>query len=264
MTEPSTDPFAIRRAEILERTPLAGAEWHGEIASTNDRALEIATAADGPIPHLIMADQQSAGRGRGGNRWWSQPGGLLFSLLVEIRPDGKAPHRSRLALTAGLAVCESIEKLLPDKTVRVKWPNDVYVNDRKICGILVEMVQSRAVVGIGLNVNNSIENAPDELKSTATSMMDVGGHPFDRTALLTDIVGRLLDESGRLREDVEDNDLLARWSPRCFLTGKIVRIDIGSRSTVGRCRGIDEEGALMLDTESGPTRHLSGTILIIE
>lgn len=262
-TEDASDVPAIRENELLQLTPLRGMEWHEEIASTNDRAIELAGSGEVAMPHLIIAERQSAGRGRGRNRWWSQSGGLLFSALVETgSPDG-APPRSRLALSAGLAVCESIERLLPGCDVRVKWPNDVYVNDRKICGILVEMAGASAVVGIGLNVNNSFETAPPDLQKTAISMRDATGRQFDRTELLVAIVNRLIEASGTLRDD-EDDDLLARWSPRCYLTGRIVRIEVGDRSTVGRCRGIDEEGALVLDTESGPTRHLSGVISAID
>jgi BirA family transcriptional regulator, biotin operon repressor / biotin---[acetyl-CoA-carboxylase] ligase len=249
----------LRWDDIRRSIPLGGIEAHEVIASTNDRALELAADGHLALPFLVAAERQTAGRGRGANRWWSSPGSLAFSVVVESPTSEVDPaRRPRIALVAGLAVCEAIETLLPGCEVRVKWPNDVYVAGRKVCGILVESRPPRVVVGIGINVNNAAAEAPAELRGTVISLRDAGGRAFDRTDVLTGVLRRLCASLGEFERG--EDDLLSRWAPRCFLTGRIVRIESGGRATDGRCRGIDEEGALMLDTEAGLSRHVAGAV----
>src|SRR5438034_451345 len=104
-----------------------------------------------------------AGRGRGTNRWWSADGALTFSLVLEA-PQERLPMSRwpQVALVAGVAVCEALERMAPRAEMRVKWPNDVYLAGRKICGILSESVparRDRIVVGIGVNVNNRVQGS---------------------------------------------------------------------------------------------------------
>jgi BirA family biotin operon repressor/biotin-[acetyl-CoA-carboxylase] ligase len=146
----------------LDQCGLVGSiDYHESLGSTSDRALALAAADEARLPLLVLAARQTAGRGRGTNRWWSDEGALTFSLALEAHPALlPAANWPQIALVAGLAVCEALHRLAPSGNFRVKWPNDVYLNDRKICGILSESVpgwRDRLVIGIGVNVNNGVK-----------------------------------------------------------------------------------------------------------
>jgi BirA family biotin operon repressor/biotin-[acetyl-CoA-carboxylase] ligase len=255
-------------------------DFHESLGSTNDRALELAPRDELPLPLLVLAQQQTAGRGRGTNRWASAPGALTFSLLLEAAEEELPPDaRPRVALAAGLAVCEALEPLVPRADWRVKWPNDVYANGRKLCGILCEAAPSdsrRLVVGIGINVNNSpaawgqwsgarIQGSEarsqetDELLRCAVALVDLDGLARDLTEVLLAVLDRF---------DLRWSELLAGQfaalaaaiRQRCLLTGKTATANAGGESLVGICRGIDSRGALVLATESGPRTVVAGSI----
>ena len=115
-------------------------EFHQAIDSTNNRALQVARTAEYESPLLVLAESQTQGRGRGTNLWWAQPGALTFSLLIKTDQAQLPPDRwPQVSLTAGLAVCEAIEEFVGEPAIQLKWPNDVYVRQRKACGILIEM-----------------------------------------------------------------------------------------------------------------------------
>jgi BirA family transcriptional regulator, biotin operon repressor / biotin---[acetyl-CoA-carboxylase] ligase len=254
----------------LERIRASGlvreVEFHEQIGSTNDRATELARRAHLECPLLILAAHQNAGRGRGSNRWWSAQGALTFSLVLDGRQLGLPGERwPQIALAAGAAVCEAIGQSIPDAAVGLKWPNDVYLKGKKVGGILVETPGGpvgRLIVGIGVNVNNSLESAPRELATTATSMIDAAGQSFDRTAVLLAILARFTE----WRVNLVDNEraLLGRWRTHCILTGKRVCLTAGSRQVTGICHGIDDAGRLVLLTSEGSQHFLSGTIVSFE
>jgi BirA family biotin operon repressor/biotin-[acetyl-CoA-carboxylase] ligase len=259
-----SQPFDLDR--IRSSGLVREVEFHAEIDSTNDRATEQARLPQLDCPYLVLAARQSAGRGRGSNRWWSAPGALTFSLVLDARQSGLPPERwPQIALAAGGAVCEAIEQSIPDAAVGLKWPNDVYLAGKKACGILVEAPAGgtgRLLVGTGVNVNNSLASAPPELTQIATSMIDVAGRPFD----LTDVLLAILARFGDWRSHLVNNErgLFERWRTRCLLTGKRVCLNTGSRQVTGLCRGIDDAGLLVLSTPDGTERYLSGTIVSFE
>jgi len=242
-------------------------EYHAELDSTNSRALQIAheeTSCGGVT--LVFAESQTAGRGRGENRWWSGPGALTFSLLLPGEhlslSTGEWPTTS---LIAGLAVGEAIGQFVSGETAMVKWPNDVYLRGRKVCGILVEATsgaRGMLAIGIGVNVNNSLAEAPDELASSAIAVCDVARCEVSRVDLLIAILQRL---EKYLRE-LGSGDIRwqEHWRKRCLLTGRAVQLDAHGGRLVGICRGIDGDGALVLETEAGLTRCLSGVIAHFE
>ena len=255
--------------QLLNHLPsdtfLRGAEHHVEIDSTNDRALELCRDAKLPVPYLVLADQQTSGRGRGANRWWSSDGALLFSVIVDAAefalPESRWPQ---VSLTAGVTVCEVLGNV-SSATVGLKWPNDIWLNDRKVCGILVEVPpvqRGRLVIGIGLNVNNSFAAAPLELQTIATSLCDESGAEFDRTKLLSDIVRQLEVDLRRLAAN--DPSLPDRWQSLCVLRDRTVSLDTSQQVVTGRCLGIADDGALRLQTHSGEQRFYGGVVRRIE
>ncbi|MEA2437617.1 MAG: BirA family transcriptional regulator [Thermoleophilaceae bacterium] len=198
--------------------------------STNARARELAI---GGAPHgtLVTADEQSAGRGRQGRSWSAAPGeALLMSLLVRgVRP--------LLPLAAAVAVCDALAPL----EASIKWPNDVWIERRKVAGILLEgrPQEGWAVLGIGLNVRT--REFPPELRDGATSLALAGGDatvPAVRQALIQELDGWI---------EAEDDEVLAAWRARDALRGEYIRWATGE----GTAAGISDSGALLVDTSAG-------------
>lgn len=254
--------------ERLKReTFVLGVEHHAEIASTNNRALELCADIDLPVPFLVSADHQTAGRGRGANRWWSSDGAILFSVIVDAAEYGLPESRwPQISLTVGAAICQTLQTLVGlEAAVGLKWPNDVWLNGRKVAGILVEIPaarRGRLVIGVGLNVNNSFEAAPLELLSLATSMRDETGIESDRHEVLVRLL-RQLDEDLRCLAE-SDPSLTERWQSLCVLRDRTVSLDSGQQQITGLCLGIAADGALRLQMASGEQRLYGGTVSRIE
>jgi BirA family transcriptional regulator, biotin operon repressor / biotin---[acetyl-CoA-carboxylase] ligase len=248
------DPQRIER-----ETFVAQAEVHAELPSTNDRALRLA-AASPELPRLIVALRQTLGRGRGANRWWSTDGALTFSLIVDAAPIA-IDRRPLIGLVAGGAVCETVAAAIPGADVRLKWPNDVYIAGGKVCGVLVEVPPDspdRLVIGVGLNVNVSLREAPDDVRRRARALCDVAGHPLKIGDILLLILQKL--DSHLQRLDTAFVSLLSDWRRRCLLSGRCVTLHDGTRSVSGTCLGFDDDGSLLLQTVAGPRRYRSGVV----
>ncbi len=240
---------------ILANANVSTIEHHEVLDSTNRRAM-VLLGEDVELPLLVIADEQTAGRGRGSNEWWSPRGCLMFSLAIQRTEDlSELPPYS---LAVGLGVRSAIASELPGHGVKVKWPNDVYVGDRKISGILIEVPPGdpgKLVIGIGANVNNSTRDAPDSIRSTVATITDLTSQPVDMNGVLTSILNNISTQIAAM-----DSDLPTRWMDHCYLMGKTITLARGNRSDTGMCRGIDETGALLLRTETEIVRASSGVI----
>ncbi len=216
------------------------------VESTNDevRVLAQAGAPDGLV---LLAERQTAGRGRRGAAWFSPAGeSLAFSILV--RPEEPKALWPRLALAAGLAVAEAVESF--GLQAGIKWPNDVWIGQRKVAGILVEAGSEFAVVGIGLNVNTT--EFPPGVSKIATSLRIETSQVFPRAEVLGEIIRKFV---GRRRQIGNEFDsLLAAVRLRCVLTGKRVSLATVSGPRVGTVEGIADGGELLLRTENGLER----------
>jgi BirA family transcriptional regulator, biotin operon repressor / biotin---[acetyl-CoA-carboxylase] ligase len=203
--------------------------------STNTRARELA-AAGAPHGTVVTASEQTAGRGRQGRTWTAPPNkALLYSAI--IRPLEK--HHMLLPLAVPLAVCEAAEQLNPDLTCKVKWPNDIHVEGRKLSGVLIEArpQDGWAVIGIGLNVAIDRSEFPEELRKTATSLHEVR----------VDSARKALDARLEKWLDADADEVLAAWRQRDALKGREVEWDGGS----GVADGVDDRGYLVVLTPSG-------------
>jgi BirA family biotin operon repressor/biotin-[acetyl-CoA-carboxylase] ligase len=258
------DEFSQRDLDrVVEETFVDDVDYHPQHESTNDRALQLARQGDCQRgATLVLAERQTAGHGRGENRWWSGAGALTFSLLLPNEslelPPVNIPQTS---LITGLAVASAIEQLVPGETSQLKWPNDVFLRGRKVCGILTEAISGSSgalVIGIGLNVNNSVSDAPDELRVAAITLCDLVGRAVDRTDLLIAILQKLELQLNKLRAG--DNQLRQQWELRCLLAGHTVHLDTPAGQLVGICRGIDDDGALLLEVGASIERCLAGSI----
>lgn len=215
------------------------------IGSTNDRALAI--GGDGTV---IVANAQTAGRGRHGRSWHSIPGkGLYFSVAFDKPVEG-------LAFAAPLAVRDA---LAPYCEPRVKWPNDILLNDLKCCGVLIETRQGRTALGIGINVSHTEEDFPPELRGRVTSLELATGRCFDRGELLRDVLTHLDHRVMVIRSGGAD-DVFAEWAAACGLVRRRVR----SGGVEGIVNAIDRDGGLLLATEHGAARVVFGEIVELE
>jgi BirA family biotin operon repressor/biotin-[acetyl-CoA-carboxylase] ligase len=234
--------------------------YRPETSSTNTLAAELIASGSCQIPCLVIAKRQTAGRGRGSNRWWSSPGALTFSLVIEAQ---RAAEQSQIcSLVAGLAICGALEKFAPAADFALKWPNDVYLHGKKICGILIERpgtMHEKMIVGIGINLNNSIRLAPTAIAQGATSMIDVSGHPFDTTIVLVEVLQQLERRFLQMRD--AGTSLLDEWRLFDLLRGRSVEVNVYSEVVRGVSMGIDSDGALLVDTPVGRRRLLGGTVV---
>ncbi|WP_197534904.1 biotin--[acetyl-CoA-carboxylase] ligase [Symmachiella dynata] len=255
-------PAAFDLDRIASETFLQSIDFHETLASTNDRGLQLANDPFVVTPSLVLTAAQTGGRGRGANRWWSAAGALTFSVLVN--PDAvelPVARHPQISLTVGVAVCEALRQRFPQGDIGLKWPNDVFLHNKKVCGILVEVPPQRRdilVIGIGLNVNNSLKSAPTELQATATSLSDTVGNKFELTEILIDILQMLEQRLNWL--SASDPQLARRWEEFSLLRGKTVYIENHQHGITGICQGIDEEGGLLLRTPSGIERVTHGIV----
>jgi BirA family transcriptional regulator, biotin operon repressor / biotin---[acetyl-CoA-carboxylase] ligase len=210
--------------------------------STNERARALAEAG---APHgtVVTADEQRAGRGRQGREWASPPGSaVLMSLLLRDLDE----RHALLPLAAAVAVCEACEETGP----RVKWPNDVWIDRKKVAGILIEgrPREGWAVLGIGVNITT--EAFPAELAEIATSLR-LSGYETTPATVLAELLAALGQWIGAPPDAV-----LAAWRSRDALKGERVRWSAGE----GIADGIDDSGALRVQTEDGPTALDAGEV----
>jgi BirA family transcriptional regulator, biotin operon repressor / biotin---[acetyl-CoA-carboxylase] ligase len=264
---------ALNLDRLKSESFIAEVAWRPVLPSTNDLALDLASRPETLTPLLVLADEQTAGRGRGANRWWSDRGALTFSLLLDLNSDppvssvqGLAVERwPCVALTAAVSLCDVLHALVPQVDCGLKWPNDVLIGGRKAAGVLSEspaQISSgprRMVLGMGINVNNSLKQAPAELQSIATSLHDASGLEFDLTELLLAWLARFADNLAALAAGLPD--LSARWQSMCLLNGSRVELRSVDRLITGLCRGIDAGGALLVDTDRGRERFVGGTVV---
>lgn len=252
--------------QLLQETILEGAEWHGSLESTNNRALELASDASFKTPYLIGASEQTAGRGRGTNRWWASDGTLMFSVLFDMPLLGLPQNDwPRFSLGTALSVAETIEAFLPQAPVGLKWPNDVWIGGRKTCGILIEqshVIPQRLIVGIGLNVNTTFADAPDELRAIATSLAAESGQQF----CLQDILVRLLQrwEQNITSQRTGEWDLRRLWSRLCVLSGQRVRVSSASGDILGLSYGIADDGSLLVEERGQTKQCYAGTVRLLD
>lgn len=237
---------------------LATVEHHASIGSTNDRARELPLECD--LPALVIAEQQTAGRGRGENRWWTGAGSLAFSVVVDPQALGLSPQLlPRLSLAAAVAVVEAVQPWLSAGRLGLRWPNDVYLDQRKLAGVLVEQpAAARTVIGVGLNVNNSLAEAPDDVQAVASSLVDLTGRAHDRTELLLAALAALEQHLAELAADPIRYG--RRFQDLCLQVGQTLTVEAGRERVTGVCEGVAADGALRLATSTGRRQLYGGVV----
>lgn len=266
----------MRRDDALRAIEQTGCfesvRWVHEVDSTN-RALARELKSDSPpaLPTLLIADQQTAGVGRGANAWWSPKGCLMFSMAMPWSIPEQA--RATIPLQVGLAVAQSLSEWSIEQP-KVKWPNDVYIEDRKVCGILIESSTLRtgvraeeyAIIGIGINCRIDWTGAPDELRASAISLHEaVPKSLIDSLSPESVLVAVLNHWRQAINRSIADPQWLQKeWPDWSWLDGRWVEITTGGEALIGIATGIDTSGALRIADQFGRTHSiLSGTVRIL-
>lgn len=253
----TSSPFDLDA--IRDRTFVADVLYRDTLDSTNDLAHTIAqddTHAPGP-PLLVLAAHQTRGRGRGNNTWHAARGALTFSLLLRFDNPILPPRFPPLALATALGVARATSSRLVEVSsgVRLKWPNDLVVDDRKICGILVEPLRTPSpgvIVGVGVNVNNRIDPSLETLATSLTSLLGVS---IPLTDYLIEVLSAV--EQTTMAWQAGDPDLAEHWHRSCRDIDRAVVIDTPGGPIEGVCRGIDSDGRLILDLPDGSRQTIA-------
>ena len=235
-----------------------------EVDSTNDEALRLMSRGEAAHGVVVAAESQSKGRGRGGNSWFSpRRAGLWFSVV--LMPDFPGERIPWITQAAGLGLATGMEKAFGVKA-ELKWPNDLLLNGRKVCGILIESSVKQntveyAVVGIGLNVNQ--RDFPPPLIGVATSLAVEAGHDIDRPALFREVLCSL----EKHYEQITSNgyaSILPQWLTRSTMLDTPVSLSSGEGTVSGIVRGLSAEGGLILQTQESRRTYFAGDVTVLK
>ena len=253
-------------------------QWLDQVDSTNRHLDRQIKAGQVPLPCIAVADEQSAGVGRGANRWYSPQGCLMFSMAIEhslLDPANTPQRLAMLPLRVGLALAQSLEPLVRSQP-KVKWPNDVLVEDRKISGILIESqtvgsqtvgLMGYAIIGIGINCTVEFDQAPEEVRRHAVSLHQVlADRAREQVSCESVLLGFLRSWFDLQEVCASEPDWIERhWPAWDWLADREIQVQQPSRTWHGRADGIGSDGSLRL-IDSQAIRHtiLSGTVRVLE
>lgn len=238
--------------EIDFNTKIIGNKVHTfeEVNSTNEEAKKLADegAKEGTV---VIAEMQKKGKGRLNREWVSPKGGLWLSII--LRPDFGSEEASKITMMAGVAAVESI--IYPGLDARIKWPNDVLINGKKICGILTEMRSHNknvdyVVLGLGINANFDLEELPEQIRGSATSLRYELGKDVNIQGLLQQII-KEVDYYYDILKSGKSNKIVGIWKKQCDTLGRNVRIITQNETIEGIALDIDDKGALAVRAGDG-------------
>ncbi len=250
------------RPLIATRELGQGLHCFEEVGSTNDVARTLAEEGAGH-GEVVIAERQTAGRGRRGRTWFSPPGRNLY-LSAVLRPELPPQRAPEITLVASVAVCDAVRRAGVE--AGIKWPNDVLASGRKLAGVLTEMAAepdrvSWVVLGIGVNLNARPEDFPPDLRAQATSIAIERGQPAPR-ALFTAALLKALEEWLDRHADGGFAPVRAAWRERSVVLGRQVRVSAEGREVAGVAEDIDETGALLVRVGKRLERVLSGDVTL--
>lgn len=260
--------YAEKTAELLSGREY-GVTALEETDSTNLEAKRIISSIGDA--HVIIADMQTAGRGRLGRSFFSPDGGIYLSYIKKL-PD-QVENLPLLTSFAGIAVCRAVESMLPRfiQPLQIKWPNDILIDGKKICGILTSLVTdtksnriSHAIIGIGLNVLSKPKDFPQDFRSKAGSILSQTGtevKPDELCAGLVLELDKLFFEEQVL--EVKQPHLLGLLKARSFTIGHDVEFESDGRRLRGRAVDINDDGSLLVAGNFGEKNISSGEAVVL-
>lgn len=260
LDRPPLSARSLERAVVTPGGLWSRVEVRGETGSTN---ADVAEAARNGAPEglVVVAEQQTAGRGRRDRQWTSPPrAGLTLSFLLRPGPAVPTGAYGWLPLLAGVALLEAVRRVA-EVEATLKWPNDLLAGDGKCAGILAEVAGDAVVVGIGLNVTTRADELPPTTGLPATSLRLAGSTSADRDPLLRALLRGVAGWYGGWREaggDAELCGLLGAYRRGCSTIGREVRVLLpGGGELTGRATDVDADGQLMIRTADAATHRVS-------
>lgn len=228
-----------------------------ETDSTNIQACRLADEGDRD-GLVVVADKQVSGKGRMG-RQWESPGGVNLYASILLRPDILPFEAPKLTFLSAVAVCRAINTCT-NLTAKVKWPNDVLVNGKKVAGLLNEMSSETeqvhyVVLGIGVNINMHSDQFPQQLRYPATSLREEMGRDVSRLDFTRALL-KQIDSLYQVFLEQGSESIIAEWSELCDLTGKPVQVDCGNTQLQGIMVGLGDDGALQVRTDDGQIENI--------
>lgn len=236
--------------KALAKLPLGDVRYFDSIGSTNNEALAWATSGAKDLS-LVIADEQTAGRGRLDRKWFTPKGTALAFSLILCPTAGEKPHLTRTVGMAALAITDALRTR--GLVAQIKWPNDILLEGRKVAGILTESIWSGdeldcVVIGVGINVLKGAVPAADLLQFPATSLEDALGVTVEREKLLRDILAGMI----ALRPHLGSPSFIASWEKALAFRGESILVEEGSRASLtGKLLGLESDGSLKLSGEDG-------------
>lgn len=240
--------MSLRRSldMIAARVPAWRIEWYVSLDSTQLEALRLA-AHGAPHRTVVLAQEQTAGMGRLGRQWHSAPGeGLYLSCILRLAlPAGQLPA---FTVALGLAVKKAIEQVT-ELACDLRWPNDVLIGERKVCGILTQFADEAVVAGIGINVSHT--EFPAELAATATSLRLEGAGTFSREDLFVALLDAVNEYAERYALGDRESILFEFAEQSSYAVGRKVAVEQEGRTVRGYTDGLDENGFLCVRQGDG-------------
>ncbi|MCK4252043.1 biotin--[acetyl-CoA-carboxylase] ligase [candidate division WOR-3 bacterium] len=221
--------------------------YFDSIDSTNLYARSLINKA--PEGTVVLADQQTEGKGRFGKKWYSPEGGIWMSTIL------KPGNVSLISITAGVAVCETFH--INGIILGLKWPNDILLNGKKVAGILTEIIDDTIILGIGINLN--ITKFPDELDGIASSIFLETKKHLDKK-MICNLLYKQLDEFYSMLKNNMTFEILTKWRHYAVLLGKEVIVEMGDEKLSGRVLDINNNGALVIMRPNGRIDYILGGV----
>lgn len=242
----------MNEAQLRQQLGPRPLRYFPTVGSTNQAATDwLAEQPDLSSGAVVIANEQSAGRGRLG-RGWLTPPGTAIAMTVLLRD---LPSPARATMLGAVAVAESLEPFAP---VTLKWANDVQVAGKKLCGILAEALwqgDEAPVIILGIGINLTVDFRGTPLAAQALSLADVSSQPIDRVALIGAILDRLTHWTAAGTGPYADLPLYHAWKRRLHTLGQAVTVYTPQETLQGRALDVDEQGALLVTLDSGETRR---------
>jgi BirA family biotin operon repressor/biotin-[acetyl-CoA-carboxylase] ligase len=265
MASPSSkNTLDMHVVESCLNTKIIGKTIRGfdAVNSTNAIARKLAKegAEEGTV---VLAGVQSSGKGRLNREWFSPKGGLWLSII--LKPDFRAQEATMGVLMAGCAVAKTLMKMY-NLDARIKWPNDILIGNKKVCGILTELGTqgskiNHQILGIGINVNFNLEELPEDIRVFSSTLKLEAGRELSLEELLSGLLNRI-DLCYDILTSGQSHRIISQWKELSETLGKQVRISTQKETMEGIALDIDDTGALIVDTnESGIRKFLAGDCL---
>lgn len=258
------EPFEVERG-LNSKYIGHNIHFYQEVESTNNTAKKF-VEDDAPEGTVVIAEHQTAGRSRKNEDWVSPEGGIYMTMI--LRPEVTLLEASKLTIVTGVAIAKTLHDEF-NINVGIKWPNDLLIGNKKICGILTEAVTQKnkleaVLVGVGIDVNVDDEDIPNKIKNIATSVKKETNIVFNRAAIMREFF-RIFEELYEKFKEGDFKEIVSEWRRFSSTTGNRVKVYKGGKALIADAVGITNNGALIIEKDDGKLEKItSGECIIID